>query len=86
MAKFTPELLAYLKLIPKPYSKGLTVDFVEFPSYLAVRTYENEVMSMSDMQRVSVMEYLHKLRGAAQTLGYDLHFDGVQGDPPRRAG
>lgn len=84
MAKFTPELLATLKSVKKPYSKGFTVDFVEFPDYIAVRTYENEVMSMSDIQRVSVLEYLHQLRNTAKFLGHDLHFDGIAGDPPRR--
>lgn len=81
MARFTPELLAALKSIKQPY--GFTVDFVEFPAYLAARTYENEIMSMSDGQRVSVMEYLHKLRMTAESLGFEFYFDGVQGDPPR---
>ena len=82
MAKFTPELLAALKSIKQPY--GFTVDFVEFPAYLAARTYENEIMSMSDGQRVSVMEYLHKLRTTAEFMGFEFYFDGVKGDPPRR--
>lgn len=85
VTKFTPELLAALKIIPQPYAKGMTVDFVEFPEYLAVRLYENEIMSLSDLQRVSVMEYLHLLRNTASLIGYDLHFDGVAGDPPRRS-
>jgi len=83
VTRFTPELLAALKTVKKPYAK-MTVDFVEFPSYLAVRTYENEVMAMSDGQKVSVMEYLHELRKIANALGFDeFHFDGIQGDPPR---
>ena len=83
MTKFTPELLAALKTVKKPYAR-MTVDFVEFPSYIAVRTYENEIMSMSDGQRVSVMEYLHELRKIANALGFEeFHFDGAKGDPPR---
>ena len=82
MTKFTPEILAALKSVKKPYG-NFTVDFVEFPSYLAARTYENEVMAMSDGQQVSVLEYLHQLRGIAEAFGVPFHFDGAKGDPPR---
>jgi len=82
VTRYTPELLAALKSVKQPYAK-MTVDFVEFPSYLAVRTYENEIMSMSEGQKVSVMEYLHQLRIIAESLGFQFHFDGAKGDPPR---
>jgi hypothetical protein len=82
MVKFTPEILAALKSVKKPYA-NLTIDFVEFPDYLAARTYENEVMSMSDGQQVSVLEYLHQLRSIAKTFGVEFSFDGAKGDPPR---
>ena len=85
MARFTPEILAALKSVKKPYA-NLTVDFVEFPDYLAVRTYENEVMSMSDGQQVSVLEYLHQLRGIVESFNIAFHFDGAKGNPPRRIG
>lgn len=82
MTSFTPEILAALKSVKKPYG-NFTVDFVEFPSYLAARTYENEVMAMSDGQQVSVLEYLHQLRGIVEAFGVPFHFDGAKGDPPR---
>jgi len=82
MARFTPEILAALKSVKKPYAT-ITVDFVEFPDYLAARTYENEIMSMSDGQQVSVLEYLHQLRGIVESFGIAFHFDGAKGDPPR---
>jgi hypothetical protein len=82
MAKFTPEILAALKSVKKPYAK-LTVDFVEFPDYLAARTYENEVMSMSDGQQVGILEYLHELRAIVESFGVKFYFDGAKGDPPR---
>lgn len=83
MAKFTPEILAAIRTVKKPYA-NLTVDFVEFPDYLAARTYENEVMSMTDGQQVSVLEYLHQLRNIIEPFGVKFHFDGAKGDPPRR--
>lgn len=82
MTRFTPEILAALKSVRKPYG-SFTVDFVEFPNYLAARTYENEVMAMSDGQQVSVLEYLHQLRGIVEAFGLPFHFDGAKGDPPR---
>jgi hypothetical protein len=85
MVSFTPEILAALRTVKKPYA-SLTVDFVEFPGYLAARTYENEVMSMSDGQQVSVLEYLHQLRAIVESFGVEFHFDGAKGDPPRSIG
>ena len=85
MVSFTPEILAALRTVKKPYA-SLTVDFVEFPTYLAARTYENEVMSMSDGQQVSVLEYLHQLRAIVESFGVEFHFDGAKGDPPRSIG
>ena len=84
MARFTQEMLAAIHSVRKPYS-GLTVDLVEFPDYLAARTYENEVMSMSDGKQVSVLEYLHQIRAIVESFGETFHFDGAKGDPPRRS-
>jgi hypothetical protein len=43
-------------------------------------------MAMSDGQQVSVLEYLHQLRGIVEAFGVPFHFDGAKGDPPRSIG
>jgi hypothetical protein len=76
-------MLAALKSVKPPYP-GLAIDFVEFPDYLAIRVYENQIMALPDGHQVSVLEYLHKLRNIILGFGVDkVYFDGAKGDPPR---
>lgn len=71
-----------VRTIKPPYS-GLAIDFVEFPGYLAIRIYENQIMSLSDGQKVSVIEYLHQIRNTMLSMGAEkVFFDGIKGDPP----
>lgn len=74
-------LLNILKDNKPPYN--IVVDIVETPYYLALRVYENEVMSLSSEKQLIVMEYLHKLRNIVTNFGIKCHFQGVPGDPPR---
>lgn len=82
MVKFTDEMRIAVRQIKGPYN-GLVVDFVEFPDYIGLRVYENQIMSMSDSQQYSVMEYLHMLRNIIESFGVKCFFDGAKGDPPR---
>lgn len=80
--KFTQEMRAAVRAVKPPYA-GIAIDFVEFPDYLAIRIYENQIMSLSDGQKVSVLEYLHKLRDILISFGATkVFFDGIKGDPP----
>ena len=80
--KLTKEMSAAIRTIKAPYA-GIAVDFVEFPDYLGIRVYENQIMSLSDGQKVSVIEYLHRLRNVLISLGAEkVYFDGAKGDPP----
>lgn len=81
--KFTKEMMLAVRTIKPPYP-GLAIDFVEFPDYLAIRIYENQIMALPEGHKVSVLEYLHTLRETLIRLGATkVYFDGVQGDPPR---
>jgi hypothetical protein len=83
MVKFTAEMKKASSQIRPPY-KGLVVDFVEFPDYIGLRIYENQIMSMDEAKQYSVMEYLHLLRNTIKSFGVECSFDGAKGDPPRR--
>lgn len=83
MAKFTKEMKAATRQIKAPY-RGLVVDFVEFPDYIGLRVYENQIMSMSSSEQYSVMEYLQLLRATIESFGVKCFFDGAKGDPPGR--
>ena len=82
MAKLTPEMRKAVHQIKLPY-RNLIVDFVDMDKYIALRVYENQIMAMSDMQRLSVMEYLQLVRTTIESYGVTCHFDGAKGDPPR---
>jgi hypothetical protein len=81
--KYTKDMLVVLKSIKPPYP-GLAIDFVEYPNYLSIRIYENQILSLPEGHQVSVLEYLHKLRSTILSFGVDkVFFDGAKGDPPR---
>ena len=83
MVKFTKEMKLATRQIKPPY-RGLVVDFVEFPDYIGLRIYENQIMSMSSSEQYSVMEYLQLLRSTIESFGVKCFFDGAKGDPPGR--
>lgn len=78
---YDPLVYKVLKDNKPPYN--IVVDLVEMPTFLALRVYENEVMSLSDEKRMIVMEYLFKLKGIVKQFGYTCDFQGAPGDPPR---
>ena len=71
-----------LKDMKSPYP-NITIDITENPSYVGLRVYENEVMSLSDEKRYGVMMHLHEMRKVLLQFGYECYFEGAKGDPPR---
>jgi hypothetical protein len=78
---YDPLVYKILKEHKPPYN--IIVDIVETPKFIALRVYENEVMSLSKDKQMIVMEYLYKLKGLVEKFGYACDFQGVPGDPPR---
>lgn len=80
--KYTKEMMLAVRTVKPPYQR-LAIDFVEFPDYIAIRIYENQIMALPEGEKVSVLEYLHKLRDILIAMGATrVYFDGVKGDPP----
>jgi hypothetical protein len=71
-----------LKQMKPPYT-GITIDIVENPSYVGLRVYENEIMSLSSDKQYGVMMHLHEMRKVLENFGYKCFFEGDKGDPPR---
>lgn len=61
---------------------GYTI--VEYPEFLTVRVYENNVLQYSDEQRAAIMAFLLKVRETLESFGVRCEIEGVQGDIPRR--
>jgi hypothetical protein len=75
--------IGILKQMKPPY-EGIVVDIVETDSYVGLRVYENQVMSLSDERQYGVMLHLHEMRKVLLNFGYKCFFQGAKGDPPRK--
>ena len=76
-------VIGILKQMKPPYD-GIVVDIVETPSYVGLRVYENQVMSLSNDRQYGVMLHLHEMRKVLLNFGYKCFFQGEKGDPPRK--
>lgn len=64
----------------KPHKFAL--DVIEYPDYLGLRIYENEIMGMNDSQRENVFNFILMVRDRLEELGnVKVYPEGVPGDP-----
>lgn len=82
MTKYTPQVKEAFKGIQPPYS-NFVLDVVEYKSYLGLRVYTNNIDNFTQGQKVSIAEYLYKVRDTIRGLGVKCQFERVDGDPPR---
>ena len=75
--------IGILKQMKPPY-EGIVIDIVETDSYVGLRVYENQVMSLSNERQYGVMLHLHEMRKVLLNFGYKCFFQGAKGDPPRK--
>jgi hypothetical protein len=76
-------VLGILKQMKPPY-EDIVIDIVETNSYVGLRVYENQVMSLSNERQYGVMLHLHEMRKVLLNFGYKCFFQGAKGDPPRK--
>ena len=82
--KYTKEMGTAIHAVKPP--KDIVVDITsrnDYPNYIGIRLYENQIMSLSEAKQLEVMNYLHTVRLAIESFGAKCFFDGVAGDPPR---
>lgn len=82
MSKYTLSVQKLFKTIEAPY-RGFIVDIVEYPDYLALRVYKDNIESFSEPQKVALAEYLFRLRDAIKSE-VNCHIEGVEDAPPSR--
>lgn len=70
-----------IKQHKKPYP--FTLDLVEFPEFLNLTVYEDEIAEFEDEQRAAIMAYLQKVRLAVMQLGVRCEIGGLPGSPPK---
>lgn len=77
MSKYNRKVERVFKNTPAPYS-GIIVDLIEYPDYLALRVYKNNIEDFSESQKISIAEYLYVLRDTIRDLGVKCHLEGVE--------
>ncbi|QWT30042.1 hypothetical protein SEA_TUNATARTARE_174 [Streptomyces phage TunaTartare] len=82
MSKYTPTVQKIFKTIRPPYPNFI-VDIVEYPDYLALRVYKDNVESFSEPQKIGLSEYLYRLRDTIRSE-VNCHIEGVTDAPPSR--
>jgi len=85
MAKITYSvaMAQAVRRVKKPV-KGLVVDVIALPDFLAVRVYEENILEYSDNQREAIMSYLLTVRDLIRSYGTPCHLDGARGVPRKR--
>lgn len=83
MSRYTTEIRKIVNEMKAPYP-GFVFDIVEYPSYLAIRFYKENIEEFSEPQKISIAEWLFQLRDAIRTVEPKTHFDGAEGAPPAR--
>jgi len=80
MSKYSTAVQRIFKTMKAPY-QGFIVDIVEYPDYLALRVYKDNIESFSEDQKVALAEYLYRVRDAIRSE-VNCHIEGVTNAPP----
>lgn len=64
----------------KPPFPGIVIDIAEYPEFLTIRMYEDNIMSFDVNQRVRITDYITLVRKVIESYGVRCEFEGVPGD------
>lgn len=81
--RYTEDMKKAVHSLKKPY-RDLRYAVVEYPDFLVVRVYENNIMSFGIDQRVAILEHLELVRKTIESFGVQCELEGVKGDPVGR--
>jgi len=75
--KYTVEMAKKIRDIKVPV-KGLKLDVMARPNYLALTVYEENIMEYNESQRMQLMEYLLLVRKLIMAYGTPCEIEGVK--------
>ena len=64
----------------KPPFPGIVIDIAEYPDFLTIRMYEDNIMSFDVNQRVRITDYISLVKKVIESYGVRCEFEGVPGD------
>lgn len=82
MSKYTQSVKRIFHGFKSPHPNFI-VDVAEYPDYLALRVYKDNIESFSEPQKVALAEYLYQVRDAIRSE-VNCHIEGVTDAPPSR--
>jgi hypothetical protein len=85
MSLYTPNIKKIVRETRAPY-RGLIVDVVEWPDYLELRVYKDNIESFSEPQKVALAEHLYRIRDAIRLTGTKCHLNGSLEPVPNKGG
>jgi hypothetical protein len=76
---YTKRMAQSIREIKKPFP-GIIIDIAEYPEFLTIRMYEDNIMSFDINQRVLITDYISLVRKMIESYGVRCEFEGVPGD------
>lgn len=80
MSKYSKDIAQALRNVKKPFPE-LRISVLEYPDFLQINVFENQIMGLDDNQRGAVFDYLIVCRNVVQSYGVQCELGGLKGDP-----
>ena len=80
MSKYSKDIAQALRNVKKPFPE-LKISVLEYPDFLQINVFENQIMGLDDNQRGAVFDYLIICRNVVQSYGVQCELGGLKGDP-----
>jgi hypothetical protein len=76
---YTPDVSAAIRSVKMPVE--MTIDIVDFGSYLGIRFYESEWAHISESERLKMAMYFEAIKKMLKNAGIDATLDPVYDKP-----
>lgn len=76
---YTPEISAAIRSVKMPVE--MTVDIVDFGSYIGIRFYESEWAHLSENERIKMAMYFQAIKKMLKNAGIESTLDPVYDKP-----
>lgn len=76
---YTKQMANDIRKIKKPF-QDLIIDIVQYPDFLTIRMYEDNIMKHDINDRVKITDYIIMIKNLVESYGVRCEFEGVPGD------
>lgn len=76
---YTKHMANSIRQVKMPFP-GIIIDIAEYPDFLTIRMYEDNIMAFDINQRVLITDYISLVKKLIESYGVRCEFEGVPGD------